>query len=83
MKLFGGRKSKHQFLRRTVRLCLCMMTVFTLGLLALAWHSGEQLNPTAATVVMGAWCGELLMTLIKRRGDDKTETKTENTDRDF
>lgn len=65
---------KHSFLRRTVLLCLVMMTVVTLGLLALAWHSGEQMNSTSVSVVMGAWCGELLMSLIKRRGDDKKET---------
>ena len=82
MKLFGGKKNKHQFLRHTVRLCLCVMTIFTLGLLALAWHSGEQLNPAAVTAVFAAWCGELLMSLIKRRGDEKTETK-QNNDIDF
>lgn len=75
MKLFGNKPGKHRFLRRTVRLCLAMMTVVTLGELALAWHSGEQLSSTAITIIMGAWCTELLMTLIKRRGDDKAEAQ--------
>lgn len=73
MKFFGGKPGKHSFLRRTVRLCLLMMTALTLGVLALAWHSGEQLDAATVTALLGAWCGELLMSLIKRRGDKNEE----------
>jgi len=31
----------HSFLKRVVTLCLIMMCVITIGVVALAWHSGE------------------------------------------
>lgn len=78
MRLYGGKK-QHRFLRRTVRLCLAMMTLLTAGVLALAWHSGEQLDASTVTALLGAWCGELLMSLIKRRGDSKKEKQPDDT----
>lgn len=59
----------HSFLRAVVRLCLVMMSFLTLSVALLAWHSGEQLDSTTVGVLMGGWCGELLMTLLKRRFD--------------
>lgn len=73
---------KHLFLRRVVRLCLVMLSIITLGVLALAWHSGEQLSASTTATLVGAWCGELLMSLLKRRGDEK-RVETKNNDRDF
>lgn len=63
----------HKFLRNVVKLCLVMLSVITLGVLALAWHSGEQLSSSTVTALVGAWCGELLMSLIKRNNDNKKQ----------
>lgn len=83
MKLIGNKAPKHQFLRRVVRLCLVMLSVITLGVLALAWHSGEQLSASTTATLVGAWCGELLMSLLKRRGDEeKAPTQVKKYDRD-
>ena len=68
------KKLTHTFLKRVVTLCLIMLCVITVGVLALAWHSGEQLSSTTVASVVGAWCGELLMSLLKRK-DDKKEKK--------
>lgn len=68
---------KHKFLKRVVRLCLVMMVFITMSVALLAWHSGEQLSSTTVTALMGGWCGELLMALIKRKSD-KDEEDTED-----
>lgn len=64
---------KHSFLKRVVTLCLIMMSIITVGVVALAWHSGEQLSSSTVASLVGAWCGELLMTLLKRNSDTKKE----------
>lgn len=73
---------KHKFLKRVVRLCLLMMCFLTLSVALLAWHSGEQLSSSTVAALMGGWCGELLMTLVKRKLDitdtDGEETNNEN-----
>lgn len=63
----------HSFLKRVVTLCLIMMCVITIGVVALAWHSGEQLSSSTVASLVGAWCGELLMSLLKRNNDTKKE----------
>lgn len=78
MRLYSG-KTKHRFLRRTVRLCLAMMIAITLSVLALAWHSGEQLDSAAVVALLGAWCTELLMSLLKRKSDNAKEKETGKT----
>lgn len=68
----------HRFLRRVVRLCLGMMCFLTLSVALLAWHSGEQLSSATVTALMGGWCGELLMSLLKRRFERAEEKTTNN-----
>ena len=70
---------QHKFLKAVVRLCLVMMCFLTLSVSLLAWHSGEQLDGTTVSVLMGGWCGELLMALLKRQFDkeDKAEEKAD------
>ena len=68
----------HRFLKNVVRLCLLMMTFITLAVVLLAWHSREQLSSTTVTALLGAWCGELLMSLIKRSKDSKNQNKPED-----
>lgn len=60
---------KHSFLRSVVVLCLIMMSFITISVSILAWHSMEQLDSTTVGVLIGGWCTELLMTLIKRHFD--------------
>ena len=65
------KKFTHKFLKRVVTLCLIMLSIITVGVLALAWHSGEQLSSATVASLVGAWCGELLMSLLKRKEDNK------------
>lgn len=65
----------HKFLKRVVTLCLIMLCIITIGVLALSWHSGEQLSSSTVASLVGAWCGELLMSLLKRNKD--TEASNE------
>ena len=66
---------KHNFLKAVVRLCLTMMCFLTFSVFFLAWHSGEQLDSTTVSILMGGWCGELLIALLRRHFDreDKIE----------
>lgn len=78
------KKNAHRFLRRVVRLCLVMMCFLTLSVALLAWHSGEQLSSATVTALMGGWCGELLMSLLKRRLErEETEVKSNDKSNDF
>lgn len=67
------KNKSHSFLKRVVTLCLIMMCIITVGVLALAWHSREQLSSSTVATLVGAWCGELLMSLLKRNNDTKEE----------
>ena len=67
------KRLSHKFLKKVVTLCLIMLCVITVGVLALAWHSGEQLSSATVASLVGAWCGELLMSLLKRKDDTKKE----------
>lgn len=69
------KRGKHDFLRRVVRLCLVMMVFLTLAVAALAWRGYAQLDAGVVGCLMGGWCGELLMSLLKRKFevDDKSE----------
>ena len=58
---------KHGFLRRVVRLCLVMMTLLTLAVIAMAAATCTPIDAGALGVLMGGWCGELLLTLLKRK----------------
>lgn len=70
-------KKSHSFLKRVVTLCLIMMSIITVGVLVLAWYSREQLPSSIVATLIGAWCGELLMSLLKRNNDTKKENKKE------
>lgn len=69
---------KHRFLRQVVKLCLIMLTFITFSVVALAWHSGEQLSPATVGSLAGAWCGELLMSLLKRNNENKQSSEGES-----
>lgn len=68
----------HKFLKRVVTLCLIMLCIITIGVLALSWHSGEQLSSSTVASLVGAWCGELLMSLLKRNKDTEVDKEKEN-----
>lgn len=68
-------KLTHRFLRGVVTLCLIMLSIITVGVFALAWHSGEQLSDGTVITLTGSWCGELLMSLLKRQSDNKHKQK--------
>ena len=53
---------KHGFLRRVVRLCLVMMVALTVAAIV-----KSSLDAGTLGVLMGGWCGELLLTLLKRK----------------
>ena len=70
---------KHDFLRSVVRLCLVMMVLLTLDVIVMSIIA--QIPPDSASlgVLMGGWCGELLLTLLKRKfeKEDKAEAQAE------
>lgn len=70
---------KHDFLKSTVRLCLVMMVGITIGTFAVAYMSGIPPDSGTVGVLMGGWCGELLLTLLKRmfEKEDKEIKKDE------
>lgn len=73
---------KHDFLRSVVRLCLVMMVLLTLDVIVMSVIA--QMPPDSASlgVLMGGWCGELLLTLLKRKfeKEDKAEEKAEKSE---
>ena len=69
-------KEKHSFLKRVVRLCLVMMVLLTLTVVVIAIIQKENIEAGTLGVLMGGWCGELLLSLLKRKFE--TEDKTEN-----
>ena len=73
-------KAKHDFPRRAVRLCLIMMIMLTLTVICMAFVCKETIEAGALGVLMGGWCGELLLTLPKRKleMDDKANAQAEN-----
>lgn len=72
-------QSKHGFLRGIVLLCLVMMVALTATVIVMAAVTGTQLDAGVLGVLMGGWCGELLLTLLKRRWDagETEDTETE------
>ena len=76
----NGKHLKHDFLRRVVRLCLIMMVIMTLTTVIIAIVRGEPISDGALGILMGGWCGELLLTLLKRKfevDDNKRNAKAE------
>lgn len=75
MKFFsrGGQRTvkKHDFLRRVVRLCLIMMVLLTLTVIVMSAISRVPPDPASLGVCFGGWCGELLLTLLKRKFEKK------------
>ena len=74
----GKHTVKHSFLRRIVLLCLAMMVLLTLTVVVMAAVTWTQIDAGTLGVLMGGWCGELLLTLLKRRwevldNDDRQE----------
>ena len=68
---------KHDFLKTVVRLCLIMMVIITTSAITASFVTGIPLDSAALGVLMGGWCGELLLTLLRRMFDkeDKAEEK--------
>lgn len=68
---------KHSFLRRIVLLCLIMMVLLTSATIVMCAVTKATLDAGVLGVLMGGWCGELLLTLLKRRFEveDKREAK--------
>ena len=66
---------RHGFLRKAVRLCLVMMVILTLDVIALSFLTGAPIDAASLGVLMGGWCGELLLSLLKRKFE--TEDKTD------
>ena len=58
---------KHGFLRKIVLLCLVMMVALTAAAIVLCAVTKAALDAATLGVLMGGWCGELLLTLLKRR----------------
>ena len=66
---------KHGFLRRIVILCLVMMTVLTAATIVMCAVTCSTLDAGTLSVLMGGWCGELLMTLLKRKFEKEDNDK--------
>lgn len=83
MKLFSRKTKKHDFLRAVVRLCLVMMVILTLATVVMCVIARVPPDAASLGVLMGGWCGELLLTLLKRKfeQDDKTEESGSNKSR--
>ena len=58
---------KHGFLRKVVLLCLVMMVVLTAAAIIMCAATKTPLDAGVLGVLMGGWCGELLLTLLKRK----------------
>lgn len=58
---------KHSFLRRIVLLCLVMMVMLTAATIVMCAVTKTPLDAGVLGVLMGGWCGELLLTLLKRK----------------
>lgn len=73
---------KRKFLKRVVLLCLVMMVLLTLTVIFVSIYNEQPIDGTSLGVLMGGWCGELLLSLLKRKWevDDKqsNDTKTED-----
>ena len=69
---------KHGFLRRTVRLCLVMMTLLTLTVIVMSAVTRTAIDAGALGVLMGGWCGELLLTLLKRKFETEDKKAEED-----
>lgn len=83
MKLWGGKPkepAKRAMLKRIVRLCLALIVFITLASFASAILAGEQISSSTVTALMGGICGELLMSLSKRKHDDKIERPQNTTE---
>lgn len=72
------KRKKHNFLRRVVRLCLVMMVLLTVAAVVMAAVTGVPLDAGALGVLMGGWCGELLLTLLKRKFEQEDKENKEN-----
>ena len=66
---------KHGFLRKIVILCLVMMTVLTAATIVMCAVTRSTLDAGTLGVLMGGWCGELLMTLLKRKFEKEDNDK--------
>lgn len=74
---------RHGFLRKVVLLCLVMMVALTVATVVMCAVTKTPLDAGVLGVLMGGWCGELLLTLLKRKfevEDKKDKTETEDTE---
>ena len=71
----GKHTVKHSFLRRIVLLCLVMMVLLTLTVVVMAVVTGTLIDAATLGVLMTGWCGELLLTLLKRKFEKEDNEK--------
>ena len=57
-------------MRRVVRLCLVMMVALTVAAIV-----KSSLDAGTLGVLMGGWCGELLLSLLKRKFEKEDNDK--------
>lgn len=65
------RKSEHRFLRRIVSWCIVLLTIIVAAVIFTALRAGEQISPTSVAAMLTAIVGELTLTIIKRKDDNK------------
>lgn len=63
----GRHVKKHDFLKRVVVLCLVMMVLLTGTVVYAAIRFETGVDSGCLGILMGGWCGELLLTLLKRK----------------
>ena len=73
---------RHGFLRKVVLLCLVMMVLLTVAAIVMCAVTQSTLDAGMLGVLMGGWCGELLLTLLKRKFEveDAKKASQENED---
>lgn len=63
--------SEHRFLRRIVSWCIVLLTIIVAAVIYSALRAGEQISPTSVAAMLTAIVGELTLTIIKRKDDNK------------
>ena len=71
---------RHGFLRKVVLLCLVMMVALTVDTIVMWAVTNTPPDAGSLGILMGGWCGELLLTLLKRKFEveDKTNDKEDD-----
>lgn len=66
---------RHGFLRKVVLLCLVMMVALTVDTIVMWAVTNTPPDAATLSVLMGGWCGELLLTLLKRKFEKEDNDK--------